>query len=329
MRLTDKLPRDDALPGLKLLNDWKRLMKEVGPNLLPSSSTSRLMHVGVIRYRPGRRLVARLIIDEGNTRSEIYAKLYYNDRGATIAASLSALRQSIGPGVLRIVRPIIYIKHARMLLLESARGEPLPAELTSRNNSAGAVADAIRQLHSSPRIKLRTWEYRQELKILCNRLTDLGRFVPDLRTRADNLASGFGDIFSTLKPAQANANIHRDLYPENILIYETAKGTEVWTIDLDDITSGDPLIDVANLIAEVRLEGLLQRQDLNAFEHWNSRFLSIYLSDETPENDRKLQIFQAVTLARNSGINAQREDLRWTCQPLLAAAEEILKKSSA
>ena len=93
------------------------------------------------------------------------------------------------------------------------------------------------------------------------------------------------------------------------------------------MATGDPRIDIGNLLAEVELEGLEGNRNLGAFKEWNRVFLSAYMRNNSAILASEIGVFKSITFARNSGINAVKENLRWTSGPLLAAAEKALGRT--
>ncbi|MCH7878123.1 MAG: aminoglycoside phosphotransferase family protein [candidate division Zixibacteria bacterium] len=327
LKITGNIPQDDALPGLELLRNPELFTRTLAPLLDNGCGPCRTLNVRVAKYRPGRRLTVELTVQAGEMQRTVYAKLYYNDRGKEIFETVDALRRVNNSHTLSIIKPLAYIESARTLLLECATGTPLDILLGENAASAEPVAQAICQLHSLPPVSARIWTYDNELKIVEGRLNELQQALPELATRTHTYRRTLERALARLTAPEKLSNIHRDLYPKNALVNGTGSEAQVWLLDLDDMATGDPRIDIGNLLAEVELEGLEGNRNLGAFKEWNRVFLSAYMRNNSAILASEIGVFKSITFARNSGINAVKENLRWTSGPLLAAAEKALGRT--
>lgn len=317
------LPTDGALPGLSYLQNFDQT---VAPLLGGEGMPLRLSGCRVMKHRPGRRMTLRLALADGVSEKTVYAKLFAGERGAEISRLLQNLSQSKKSGPLKIPRLLAYLPEAKLMLMEAARGKPLPDLLSEGPATAPAVAAALRQLHTPPLVAEKSWSYLSELEVSKLQLENLARKFPETGRAANDFREKIEAALNKLPPPAQPADIHRDLYPANILVEKENPRYSVWLLDLDLVAQGDAAIDVGNLMAEVKLEALMQKENLDAFDAWNKAFLDAYRFEGSRPPGR-LSLFVAITLARNAGINAATEQWRGTSLPLFEGARQWLARA--
>lgn len=229
--------------------------------------------VSVLKYRPERRLCARLrlVHSEGGAAPSDPSwilKIWYNRRGERIdrrlrqitsmlagEAALNSDRASGPASCLRVPAPCFYEPKAHGLIYPWIEGATL-TELLRRGNASLWVkpfARALVRLHRSELDDLKSRTPEDELELIDKAIDSEG--LP-----AESIAA-LKSIFARLSrqpPAfQSTATLHRDLYDQQVL--RLADGA-FYMIDLDDMASGDPMLDLGNFIAHVHL-----------ITHWRQR----------------------------------------------------------
>jgi hypothetical protein len=278
-------PFDARVPGLRKLVAGA---PEVRRLVLPTDADSIVSwEAEVVRYRPDMRAMARVdFTTNKDGRSEtqrVYAKAYREaEEGQRAYDLLKALvAHAATTGSFHVPTPLAYDPDLRTLLIAEATGERL-LDLIRHNGDERApqavrrAARAVAAMHASA--------VDPEL---------LPRTSPDKDTQfadvADSLAKSFpahasavqvltAQIEAVFQPAPPRPT-HFDLKQGHILV----DSETVTILDFDKMALGDPLIDVANVVATLgaQREGSARRASLR--ENLAGIFVEEYFSHAPAE----------------------------------------------
>jgi aminoglycoside phosphotransferase (APT) family kinase protein len=98
--------------------------------------------------------------------------------------------------------------------------------------------------------------------------------------------------------------IHRDFYYANILW----DGERLWGLDFDEVSLGDPALDVAHFLAH--LEALTPVTGQRVAEA-AARFLQSYQERSSLDLDSRLPFYKACTFLKVAANRASRKRHRW------------------
>ncbi len=114
-------PLDAKLPGLPFATSGAWAAAAFARALDVRSTTIRITEITPVAYNPWNRCVFRYTVEESSSRRQYFAKLFRDDRGQTMAATLTAVSELLGAsgGSWRIPAPLAFIPEARMLVLEA------------------------------------------------------------------------------------------------------------------------------------------------------------------------------------------------------------------
>jgi hypothetical protein len=150
-------PFDLALPGLPYACDaetmWRVLTSHSGRTLGRRLQIDRL-HVERVRYTPEISAILRYELDEpGGIQSAIYGKVQPGERGLRTHRIVESLWRlaSESDGLLRIPRPIGFIREYGLLLETAVPGDPVKGDRDSPAffGLGRAAAEAISVIHES------------------------------------------------------------------------------------------------------------------------------------------------------------------------------------
>lgn len=114
------------------------------------------------------------------------------------------------------------------------------------------------------------------------------------------------------------ATIHRDFYPDQVLI----DGARVWLLDLDLYANGDPAVDTGNFLAHLDEYAIRHGWNPASLSHQAAAFLAGYATlHAVPANT---DLLRAISVARHIGIASTFPDRRHTPPAILAHLQATL-----
>jgi aminoglycoside phosphotransferase (APT) family kinase protein len=277
--------------------------------------------VELVSHRLGKRCVYRVRLkrDSGadpRWPDSIVAKLYKSrgDLGERVCQVMDALwrRGSGDKGGARVPRPIAYHPELRAVVMQDVEAQALHG-LEGESFTAGVAAAgrALARLHGSP-VRVPNRHSGAEEITLLEEWTELAARV------APALAPSIGKALGRVRAALAGAGaadatlIHRDFHERQVLI----RGTETVLIDFDTLRFGDPIFDLGNFVAHLRVAALRKNSDSRALEE---AFLGAYGGARGAKTDRRIEAYVKAPLLRLACMNIFSTRWRRVAEPLLDA----------
>jgi len=200
----------------------------------------------VISHRAGRRAVLR--------RPGSYLKVVRPGHAARMVGGLATARDLLGTGPAVPLLPVVLAVDDTAGCVELAElpGPTLHRLLaddpTAADTLAGRTGAALAVLQSAPGAALAVHRHREEADVLRRWTTDATAWDGTDRTAAaEQLATR---LLALPEPTWVPA--HRDLHDKQLV----AVGDRVGLLDLDTLCAADPALDIANLLAHLRLRVL-------------------------------------------------------------------------
>lgn len=224
--------------------DFPRLVAMSDPGHAAAvSGLARPVTVRTVRYRPGQRHVLRY----GPHRGGLYAKLY-RDGGGADAARLACSAAELVPEAPAEVR---WVDGDRAVLVAHAPGARL-STLLGRDAAYEGLAEAgriLRRVHALPPAALPGLPTRTgdaEVRTVARACEALQVLLPDVGAQVRDTLARTTDLMATL-PAEDPVFLHGDYKSDHLLI-----GAATTLIDFDRCGVGDPALDVAKFMADLR-----------------------------------------------------------------------------
>jgi hypothetical protein len=219
-----------------------------------------------VRYRVDLRACVRLTIHaredgtgEGAER-HFFAKIYASDAEAERSWSIqrdvaAALGERTEP--IALAPLVAYLPDERLLVQSQVHGPSLLEvirEAASLEEAVEAVRRAARAVAALHRLPLaapphRLKQGRMDPERLRRRAEELRATHPDLASLVAEVEAGIRAGFATIGEAPS-APVHGDLKPNHLLFDD-----RIVLLDLDKFAAGDPMLDVANLLRQLRGSG--------------------------------------------------------------------------
>ncbi len=291
-------PNDANMPGLALMLDADFVKNEIENSLAEFgySPAWRVENLSFdrVKYMPGKRCVLRfqvtLVGSGGDSRTaRFYSKTYHDAKSRYHFESLQKAYQHLttSSARVRIPRPIRHLAVANTIWQEEWPGQPLLDEIENFEWKYlfQRIAAAVADVHKSNMRHLRRGpDLDEALKTALDDGAELVDLVPELRP---SLLPLF-DCLVNVKKSFAHetlpsAPIHGAIRLEQMLTCED----EIALVDFDALALGDPLFDVAELIASLQFLELrdgVSRSRLEAATIW---FLESYAAQVPWSCDRR------------------------------------------
>ncbi|MCL3883149.1 phosphotransferase [Marivita sp. GX14005] len=323
LRRAEALLRDPKLPRLATALDpvamRLRLTDALGYH--PGSVSAELL-----RHKPGRRALIRYRIDG---RAPTLGKLRAKGADTRTPALHDALRAAgfDGSAPMRVGVPATrgIVSDPALWLQDEVPGRVLtdclaPNGATAPLRQTGA---ALAELHKAQVPARRDWSMQDEREVLERALSEAIEHLPNEADEIAHVLHGLSDILSTLPPV-APTGIHRDFYPDQILI----DGQTTWLLDLDLYANGDPAIDLGNFLAHLDEHSLRFHGNIGALKMQAEAFLQGYAS-RAPLNRARVESLRLISLARHIAISLRLPGREQTTRPLIAHCSAALADLAA
>jgi aminoglycoside phosphotransferase (APT) family kinase protein len=290
----------------------------------------RLRSARVVRHKPGSRCLIEYAVDAeraGGT-SELVSMLgKIRTRSADRAsyALHAALRQrgfdSDSADGVSVPEPVAIIPQLHMWMQRRVPGVPATRLLAGpgRESLARRIAEAAHKLHGAGVPAVRRHGVADELRILEDRLTRVAGMRPEWRSRLQHLL-GLGHRVAARLREPAWCGIHRDFYPEQILV----DGTRLYLVDLDLYCLGDPALDIGNFSAHLTEQGLRFTGDPDALEDAEAALQRRFVELSGPRSLDAVRAYAALSLARHVFLSTQFPERRRLTEWLLQLSEARL-----
>jgi aminoglycoside phosphotransferase (APT) family kinase protein len=293
----------------------------------PTKVTGLRCEPQVVTHKPGRRCVIRYALRASEpSRSRppepVFGKVYVSRRRATrMHDQHEALRRS---GVSSMPACLMLVVPAHLVLQEAVEGTPLDRMLGSPD-ARGALVLAARwlaSLHAAPPVAdLKRVPTERSLEKACLWSSEVGRRVGSEAGDVGCLRSDLARLAATL-PSRLEAVIHRDFQPAHVLCDQG----RLWVLDFDELSLGDPALDVGHFLARLAFEGYRRSGRPGRFAELAEHFRVSYREATSDAVEGRLPFYRAYTFLKLADQHARHRppDWRRCCTDLLELARREL-----
>lgn len=310
---------DPGLPGFAQALDSERMLRLLAPIAgLPPVDGRRLICVAkVLAHKLGRRCTLRYTVapapGEGqlDQRFTVIGKMYRRMKKA-VRLHQRAMALQNGPfpdrGPLGIPAPLLLDERLGLVLQEDAEGEDLRHVLTAPDNDvAFSLAGRwLAILHATPPFEgLKTTSASHELEKVdqwCGHIAASRADAQELQTAQENLRR-LGREMVPCEPVL----IHKDFYFGNVLW----DGTRLTVLDFDEMSVGDPALDVGHFLAHLETLAYRTAGRTDAFVRSADAFLASYRKESPFKVESRLPFYRAYTFLKLAAAEASRKREGW------------------
>lgn len=322
-------PLDPALPSLLDIMDPRAMREALHRAWQPRGVRVRRVHVDSLSYTPEARAALRfeVLCENRETGLPELRRLVGKLHGRRTAARLFAGHWAVWRGSLgrvSIAPPVGYVAVSQLSLQEFIEGRRM-SDLAGSANFAGLAREAARSLAHIHSLALPLLAQRgtdKELSSVQRWIGILARLRP---TQADRL----GGLEERLRRELAGrirvtGTVHADFHLANVLVGHHG----VTLIDWDQAAHGDPMVDVARVLASLRVASLRVHGTLDGFTDAGEEFLRTYL-ERTGDDERRARLFEAAALlvAAAGPFRLQREGWAQSAESMLDEVDHALALS--
>jgi Ser/Thr protein kinase RdoA (MazF antagonist) len=231
-----------------------------------------------VRYKPGRKAVLRYRLRAGY-RGTLYGRVHADGRGAGL---LEAGRGLVGAGM-PTPAPLAFVPELGLLFVEEASGTRL-ADLPDDQYDRWlpAVAEALAALHSASVEELPPLAKRNKEGAVLGAARTIATIRPEVGRPALRLGATLAARLA--ESPGASGPVHGDFYDDQVLVSDAG----VVLLDFDAAGQGNPLLDVGNFLAHLRVR---------RGERSPRVFLDAYAAVR-PEAAEDVPLFEAAALLR-------------------------------
>lgn len=308
-------PQDARLPALaRLATDDAR--KDMFERVFKTEPAWREARFEVLNYKPERRFVARLQLDD---HRQATLKLF-NDKA--FAATRRSRKKLNLPEGLRLPRWIGGSKNLRALAFEWLPGVTLDTQFRrSGGRGAAAAGSAIARLHASEQPALGKRKVKSRAVVIDSLAQQLTTLAPKLTPLVETLSDELRTWSSALEPVRRP--IHGDFYAQQVIV----DNGNIGVIDMDSAHLGDPRDDLGSFLAHMERASMLDTVNRAILEKRRIEFLEGYTQQGHGQPPEKLDPFVAYHLfklsprpfrGREPAWHERTERLLERCRALLA-----------
>jgi aminoglycoside phosphotransferase (APT) family kinase protein len=289
-------PLDPALPTLLDAMDPQAMREALHRAWQPRGVRVRHVHVDTLSYTPEARAALRIdVLSEDRQTGlpesrRLVGKLHVRRTPARLFAGHWAVwRRSVGQ--VSVAPPVGYIAVAQVALQEFLDGTRL-SDLAGQPTFPALARETARSLAYVHSLTLPLLAHRgpdKELSSLRRWIGILSRLSPAQSDRLGRLEARLHRELA--ERTRVTGTVHADFHLANVLV--TGRG--VTLIDWDQASHGDPMVDVARVLASLRVSSLRVNGTVDGLADAGEDFLRAYL-DRTGEDERRARLFEAAAL---------------------------------
>lgn len=320
-RETERDVASDALRSLDHALEGERMLPLVARavGLGPSELAGLRCSPVVLNHKPGRRCTLRYTLvrwppsAEGEALPAVVAKLYRSRRQAMRTyARMDALRSAPpgGAGVPCIPACLGPVRTLGLFFQQCVDGTELDHVIASARSQAPLVLAAqwLAQLHASaPLTELPEMSVDLVLRKVADWSAEIAAdsapaLVASLRRTCDALHRSAAGM-----PRHATSMIHRDFYHAQVLW----NGERIWVLDFDELSTGDPALDVGHFLAHLEYKAWLWTEQRQAFRDAAAAFAAAYRAAAGSHAERRLPFYATYTFLKLAHTEVRRRRADW------------------
>ena len=294
---------------------------------------TRLDAARLLRHKPGRRAVVEYRMQRPDAPQPDVILGKYRHKGAdrtSFAVQQALWNQGFDEQAdVSVPEPLGIWPEHRLWLQRRVAGADVMHLLRSDTPQAQLllcgqrVAQALLALHGSGVADVPTpprhWTLADEMAVLRRRLTEAAALRPhwaDAMTQVLVQCEQLQALFDAPQRKQPRASLHRDFYPDQVLLRE-GQPWRVVLLDLDLVCWGHPALDAGNYLAHVQELGLRLHGTPEHYQQHARAFAHTFVTGSEGVTAQDVAAFTVLSLARHIYLSTQFADRQHTTPALI------------
>jgi hypothetical protein len=324
---------DPAMSFLALALDPREVERQLAcclPSLTARNKSFQLRAIRVVRHKLGRRCLIEYDIETagyerptevhtliGKTRAKGIDDSTYH---LLISLRNAAFGANSDDGIL-VPEPVGLIPEFQMWLQQKVPGVNATRLLAAPDGVqlAKRIAEAAHKLHETTIHPTRRHTMADELRVLHERLPWVAEGRPEWANRIERLLDA-SDRLGAFTPVSSPVGIHRDFYPDQILV----DGERLYLLDFDLFCDGDRGVDIGNFVGHMTEYALRTTGDPAALYDREHALVERFVELSGESVRPSIQTYTILTLVRHVSLSTQFPERRHTTAALLELCEERL-----
>jgi aminoglycoside phosphotransferase (APT) family kinase protein len=327
-------PNDRELAGLRVIAHPKKMQRMLYEYLTdyPGGEwriSDKRLRATTVRYKPEKRAVVRFDTRATHRQSGaredvcVYLRAYADRRGEALFTLMEKLHERFyNHEALQVPRPLAYFADKGLLFIEGLAGEPMVAGLAGPRSvdRVAGTAKAIATLHGFQDGDLETRTAATLMDDARSTAVTLGHVAPETGVQVNELlaalqASRPGD------PEGGMCFVHGDFYHGQVLLQNGGQAI----LDFDRSYVGDPLADIGNFCAHLRL--LVLQNRISDWTPLHDAFVGAYAEAAGQPDSGRLKFWTALGLFQLSvgPFRSLQAEWRTKSESILNECRSVLK----
>ena len=308
-----RVSHDNKLPNVSKAIDPSFATQYIAPIIQQTFEDEPLeiRSIRVLRHKPGRRCLIEYSCASniGNRDVTVLGKIHAKSKHESSHRLQQTLWQSEfhyeSEDGISVARPVGTVPECQMWLQESVAGASGWDALLRPSGEAVAaqISAAAHKLHQADIITERMHTIEDEMNILEEKLPLVGRHLPRLKSRINAVLLMCKEL-ATSVPASDPVGIHRDFYPDQIVI----DGDRLYVLDHDLYCMGDPTLDIGNFCGHLIEHSLRIHGHPNAYAKFQDELCNQFVSLRKENCFATINAYTTLTLVRHIFLSTRFAD---------------------
>lgn len=291
-----------------------------------------LRSISVLRHKPGRRCLIEYACVSADRGREVtvLGKIHAKSRHARSLHLQRALWESgfhyENEDAISVARPVGMIPECRMWLQDRVPGTVCWDTLAGPHGEtvAARIADAAHKLHQTDIVTERVHSIDDELRILEEKLPQVVRLLPRLKSRIDGVLEACRELAASI-PSTPPSGIHRDFYPDQVLV----DGERLFVLDHDLYCLGDPCLDIGNFCGHLIEHSLRLHGHPDFYANSQRALVQRFCALREDCNTDAVDAYTTLTVVRHIYLSTRIAGRRSSTNGILDYCEEALSRLMA
>ena len=308
----------------------QEIFKSEAPDLWDLSGDMSVKDIRIKSYKPEHRCLIEYRIRKKTVSEEntiIYGKVCRTLKDAEFLFNTTRFFYNVLPenqlALFSFITEPLLVRKLNAVFFAHIPGREfflLLKEKVSRN-ALEKIGLGLKTFHESgfQCKKRHIWE--DEMKVLERWIKPVTNTFPIVKQDLNSLFDYLKDRGSTIEAGNL-VPVHRDFYDKQILV----NGNTIAFLDFDNVSMGDPAIDIGNFLAHLYLRMVQIGEDTACFNQFGTIFLKAYAPPSEKEFSSRITLYTVTSLLRLACVYLVRPRGCLLFYPLLRKVKQLTQE---